>query len=82
MNNKGAKRVFQYGMQKIKPAVTEFAKEQIKHPAAGNFVKDAAMIGIASGGNPYAAAPMLGARAAQEGADIMSRTANHYLNKM
>jgi hypothetical protein len=67
MNSKGAKRVFQYGVG------------QLKHPAVAQFAKDAVGIGIASGGNPEVAAPMLAARTAQEGMNIAGRTMNHFM---
>ena len=67
MNSKGAKRVFQYGLG------------QLKHPAVKQFAKDMVGIGVASGGNLEAAAPMMAARASQEGMNIAGRTVNHFL---
>lgn len=55
----------------------KFIKDQLRHPAAKNFAMDAVKIGALSGGNPEVAGPMLAARAAQEGSDIIGRSAHH-----
>ena len=63
---KGAKRI------------NQFAREQMRHPAVANFIRDQAGIAAASGFNPEIAAPAMAARTAQEGVDIAARTARHY----
>ena len=62
-----SKKIFQYGVG------------QMKHPAVGNFLRDAAGMAVAARGNPEIAVPMIAARAAQEGVSIAERTARHYL---
>ena len=52
--------------------------KQLKHPAVGNFIRDQAAIAASTGLNPETAAPLMGARAAQEGLAIAQRTAHHY----
>ena len=64
---KGVKRVAKFGLN------------QLKHPAVGKFMADQATIAASTGFNPEVAAPLMGARAAQEGVAIAQRTARHYL---
>ena len=63
---KGAKRV------------GNFALQQLKHPAVGNFIRDQAGILAATGFNPELAAPAMAARAAEEGVAIAGRTARRF----
>ena len=58
--------------------VGKFAAKQLQHPAVGRFVSDEAAIAASTGFNPEVAAPLMGARAAQEGAAILQRIANHF----
>ena len=59
--------------------VAKFGMKQLQHPAVGKFLSDQATIAASSGFNPEVAAPLMGARAAQEGVAIAQRTANRYL---
>ena len=58
--------------------IGKFAAKQLQHPAVGRFVADQAAIAASTGFNPEVAAPLMGARAAQEGLAIAQRTAHHY----
>ena len=58
--------------------VGKFAMKQLQHPAVGNFMRDQAAIAASTGFNPETAAPLMGARAAQEGLAIAQRTARHF----
>ena len=58
--------------------IGKFAIKQLHHPAVGRFVADQAAIAAWTGFNPEVAAPLMGARAAQEGLAIAQRTANHF----
>ena len=58
--------------------VGKFAIKQLQHPAVGRFVTDQAAIAASTGFNPEVAAPLMGARAAQEGLAIAQRTARHF----
>ena len=62
------------GMKKV----AKFGLKQLQHPAVGRFVADQAAIAASAGFNPEVAAPLMGARAAQEGLAIAQRTATHY----
>ena len=57
----------------------KFLGAQLRHPAVGTFLRDEAGIAASTGFNPETAAPLMGARAAQEGVNILGRTAHHYL---
>ena len=76
LQKNGMKRtgVLARGMKKI----GNFAIKQLQHPAVGRFVADQAAIAASTGFNPEVAAPLMGARAAQEGLAIAQRTAHHY----
>ena len=58
--------------------IGKFAIKQLHHPAVGRFVADQAAIAASTGFNPEVAAPLMGARAAQEGLAIAQRTVNHF----
>ena len=58
--------------------VGNFAIKQLNHPAVGRFIADQAAIAASTGFNPEVAAPLMGARAAQEGLAIAQRTAIHF----
>ena len=74
--NNGMKRtgVIAKGVKKIR----KFTIKQLPHPAVGRFVADQAAIAASTGFNPEVAAPLMGARAAQEGLAIAQRTAHHF----
>ena len=61
--------------------VGKFAIKQLQHPAVGRFVADQAAIAASTGFNPKVAAPLMGARAAQEGLAIAERTARRFGNR-
>ena len=61
--------------------VGKFAMKQLQHPAVGRFVTDEAAIAASTGFNPEVAAPLMGARAAQEGLAIAERTARRFGNR-
>jgi len=58
--------------------VAKFGLKQLQHPAVGRFVADQAAIAASTGFNPEVAAPLMGARAAQEALAVAQRTAKHY----
>ena len=58
--------------------IGQFALQQMKHPAVARFARDQAGIYAASGFNPEVAAPAMAARTAQEGVDVLQRTARHF----
>lgn len=55
-----------------------FLKGQLNHPAAKQLAADSAGIIAGTGGNLEAAAPMLGARLAEEAGATVDRTIRHY----
>lgn len=55
-----------------------FIKDQLKHPATQQLALDSAGILAMNGGNVETAAPMLGARLAQEAGAATERTIRHY----
>ena len=70
----GSMHMVAKGVKKI----GKFAIKQLHHPAVGRFVADQAAIAASTGFNPEVAAPLMGARAAQEGLAIAERTARHF----
>ena len=77
LQKNGMKRVGGVVAKGVKK-IGKFAMKQLKHPAVGRFVADEAAIAASTGFNPEVAAPLMGARAAQEGLAIAQRTANHF----
>ena len=74
LQKNGMKRVGGMVAKGVKK-VGKFAIKQLQHPAVGRFVADQAAIAASTGFNPEVAAPLMGARAAQEGLAIAQRTA-------
>ena len=77
LQKNGMKRVGGLVAKGVKK-IGKFAIKQLHHPAVGRFVADQAAIAASTGFNPEVAAPLMGARAAQEGMAIAQRTANHF----
>ena len=77
LQKNGMKRVGGLVAKGVKK-IGKFAIKQLHHPAVGRFVADQAAIAASTGFNPEVAAPLMGARAAQEGLAIAQRTANHF----
>ena len=77
LQKNGMKRVGGMVAKGVKK-VGKFAIKQLHHPAVGRFIADQAAIAASTGFNPEVAAPLMGARAAQEGLAIAQRTARHF----
>ena len=77
LQKNGMKRVGGMVARGVKK-IGKFAIKQLEHPAVGRFVADQAAIAASTGFNPEVAAPLMGARAAQEGLAIAQRTARHF----
>jgi len=79
LQKNGMKRVGGLVAKGVKK-VGKFAMKQLQHPAVGNFIRDQAAIAASTGFNPDSevGAPLMGARAAQEGLAIAQRTAYHF----
>jgi len=77
LQKNGMKRVGGLVAKGVKK-VGKFAIKQLQHPAEGRFVADQAAIAASTGFNPEVAAPLMGARAAQEGLAIAERTARRF----
>ena len=77
LQKNGMKRVGGMVARGVKK-IGKFAIKQLQHPAVGHFVADQAAIAASTGFNPEVAAPLMGARAAQEGLAIAQRTARHF----
>jgi hypothetical protein len=80
LQKNGMKRVGGLVAKGVKK-IGKFAIKQLQHPAVGNFIRDQAAIAASTGFNPEVAAPLMGARAAQEGLAIAERTARRFGNR-
>jgi len=80
LQKNGMKRVGGLVAKGVKK-IGKFAMKQLQHPAVGNFIRDQAAIAASTGFNPEVAAPLMGARAAQEGLAIAERTARRFCNR-
>ena len=80
LQKNGMKRVGGLVARGVKK-IGKFAIKQLQLPAVGRFVADQAAIAASTGFNPEVAAPLMGARAAQEGLAIAERKARRFGNR-